>query len=243
MLPDWLHQRTSLTPDRLALVVGDLHWSFRDLDQQATEMAQRLSTLSLSIGDRVALLLWNGAPFVTLVHALSRLGLVLVPLNTRLTPAEVRWQLFDARARLLIYDEVNAQSAIAATHDLPELRLLLLDRWPHHLPPLTSHLPPPTSFSLAAIHTLLYTSGTTGYPKGALLTYGNHWWSAMGSALNLGLHADDRWLACLPLFHVGGLAILLRGVIYGNTVIVHETFDPAAVNRAIDEEGVTSSRW
>jgi O-succinylbenzoic acid--CoA ligase len=72
-----------------------------------------------------------------------------------------------------------------------------------------------------------------------MLTYGNHWWSAVGSVLNLGLRDDDRWLAVLPLFHVGGLAILLRCVIYGIAAVVHETFDPAAVNRAVDEEGIT----
>ena len=63
-----------------------------------------------------------------------------------------------------------------------------------------------------------------------MLTYGNHLWSAVGSALNLGLQPDDRWLACLPLFHVGGLSILLRSVIYGTAAIVHERFDAARVN-------------
>jgi O-succinylbenzoic acid--CoA ligase len=78
-----------------------------------------------------------------------------------------------------------------------------------------------------------------GRPKGVMLTYGNHLWSAVGSALNLGLRGDDRWLACLPLFHVGGLAILMRSVIYGVSVVLQRGFDPAAVNRAIDDEGVT----
>jgi O-succinylbenzoic acid--CoA ligase len=72
-----------------------------------------------------------------------------------------------------------------------------------------------------------------------MLTYGNHLWSAVGSALNLGLREDDRWLACLPLFHVGGLAILLRGAIYGTTAVVHESFDAARVNASIDRDGVT----
>jgi len=73
----------------------------------------------------------------------------------------------------------------------------------------------------------------------ALLTFGNHWWNALGSALNLGLHADDRLLASLPLFHVGGMAILWRSVIYGCTAVVQERFDPAAMNSAIDAEGIT----
>jgi O-succinylbenzoic acid--CoA ligase len=97
----------------------------------------------------------------------------------------------------------------------------------------------PVRVDPAAPHSIIYTSGTTGRPKGAVLTYGNHLWSALGSCLNLGLHADDRWLACMPLFHVGGLSILLRSVIYGIPVVVHGAFDPAAVNRAIDRDGVT----
>jgi O-succinylbenzoic acid--CoA ligase len=72
-----------------------------------------------------------------------------------------------------------------------------------------------------------------------MLTFGNHFWSATGSAFNLGVRGDDRWLAVLPLFHVGGLAILLRSVLYGTTAIVHESFDAAHANRAIDYEGVT----
>ncbi|NTW03538.1 MAG: o-succinylbenzoate--CoA ligase [Oscillochloris sp.] len=72
-----------------------------------------------------------------------------------------------------------------------------------------------------------------------MLSCGNHWWNATASALNLGLRENDRWLAVLPLFHVGGLSILLRGAIYGITVVLHERFDPAAVNAAIDDQGVT----
>src|SRR5262249_12818490 len=94
-------------------------------------------------------------------------------------------------------------------------------------------------FALDAWHSIVYTSGTTGRPKGAILTYANHWWSATASALNLGLLPDDTWLACLPLFHVGGLSILLRSVICGMTAVVQPRFEPAEVNRAIDEQGVS----
>ena len=92
---------------------------------------------------------------------------------------------------------------------------------------------------LSAVHSVIYTSGTSDRPKGATLTYGNHLWSAIGSALNIGLRSDDRWLACMPLFHVGGLSILLRSVIYGTAAFVHQSFDAEAVNRAIDEERTT----
>src|SRR5262249_25011738 len=102
-----------------------------------------------------------------------------------------------------------------------------------------AEMEPRPLIDLSAVHCVIHTSGTTGRPKGAMLTYGNHWWSAIGSALNLGLQADDRWLAVLPLFHVGGLSILMRSVIYGIPAIVQERFDPAAANRAIERDGVT----
>jgi O-succinylbenzoic acid--CoA ligase len=94
-------------------------------------------------------------------------------------------------------------------------------------------------FALSSIHSIVYTSGTTGGPKGVELTFGNHLWSAVGSALNLGLRDDDCWLACLPLCHVGGLAILFRSVIYGMPVVLHERFDAAAVNHEVDAGTVT----
>jgi O-succinylbenzoic acid--CoA ligase len=72
-----------------------------------------------------------------------------------------------------------------------------------------------------------------------MLTTSNFWWSSIGSALNLGTHSDDRWLACLPLFHVGGLSVIIRSAIYGITAIVHDGFEAERVNRAIDEDGAT----
>jgi O-succinylbenzoic acid--CoA ligase len=144
----------------------------------------------------------------------------------------------------------NEKTATALGKSLPELTTISLDDLATNPTDEPSPSPragrgtegeglPARRFDLAALHSIFYTSGTTGRPKGAMLTYGNHLWSAVGSALNLGVLPDDRWLACLPLFHVGGHAILQRSVIYGSTAIVHETFDAARVNAAIDHDGVT----
>src|SRR5690606_37873816 len=73
-------------------------------------------------------------------------------------------------------------------------------------------------YDLAATCSIMYTSGTTGKPKGVQQTYGNHWWSAIGSSLNLGLQEKDSWLCAVPLFHISGLSILMRSVIYGMPV-------------------------
>ena len=215
-VPDWLRQRAASTPARLALVAENVSWSFVDLDRRVDGAVQALRDRGLSQGERVGLLAPNGAAYVVAVHALMRLGAVIVPINTRLTASEIEWQVTDAELQTVLTD-----ADLRGMLDTPAAGV------------------EPRDFDLDAWHSVIYTSGTTGRPKGAILTYGNFWWSAVASALNLGLYADDAWLACLPLFHVGGLSILLRGVICGMRVVVHPRFDPTDVNRAIDELGVT----
>jgi O-succinylbenzoic acid--CoA ligase len=247
-LPDWLAHRARTIPDRLAVIVGGERWTFAELDARANRAARRLAALGVAAGDRVAVLLHNGPAMVELVHAVPRLGAILVPLNARLAAAELAWQTSDVGARLVVAHERTAPLARELGALSPSLaiagasaadaaaigaRAAALDATAADDAPLRDGLDP------AAVHTIVYTSGTTGRPKGAMLTVGNHWWSAIGSALNVGVREDDRWLACLPLFHVGGLAILLRGVVYGTAAVVHESFDAGAVSAAIDEERVT----
>jgi O-succinylbenzoic acid--CoA ligase len=216
VVPDWLRQRARVTPERLALIAEGASWTFAELDRRVDSAVAALRERGITNGQHIGILAPNGPGFVLAVHALMRIGAVLVPVNTRLTPAEVEWQSNDADLRLLLDESAIRQ---------------LLEAKP--APPVER------DFDLARPHSIIYTSGTTGRPKGAILTYANHWWSAIASALNLSLHAEDRWLACLPLFHVGGLSILLRSVIYGMTAIVHARFDPVLVNRAIDAESVS----
>ncbi|MGI9149256.1 MAG: o-succinylbenzoate--CoA ligase [Chloroflexota bacterium] len=215
-VPDWLRQRAETTPERLALVAEPIRISFIELDRRVDAAAQTLRERGLQPGQHVGLLAPNGAGFVVAVHAVMRVGAVLVPINTRLSPLEVQWQTDDAKLSMLL-DEAAVGELIECP---PGPRL---DR----------------EFGMDEPHSIIYTSGTTGRPKGAILSYGNHWASATASALNLGLVAGDRWLACLPLFHVGGLAILLRSVVYGIAAVVHPRFDAAQVNQAIDDQGVS----
>ena len=249
--PDWLRQRASISPERLALLTDDTQLTYAQLDAKAEAAAKRLQAEGVRPGDLVALLAQNGAPYVIAVHAVVRAGAVLLPLNLRLAPAELAWQLKDAAAHRLLFDDSQRETALALRGEAPPLNLISLDELatesahPEALEgpeAIEGRAPTPAAtprFDLSAPHSVLYTSGTTGRPKGAVLTYGNHLWSATASALNLGLQPDDRWLACLPLFHVGGLSILLRSVIYGTAAIVHPGFDAARVNAAIDNDGVT----
>ncbi|MFC4075921.1 o-succinylbenzoate--CoA ligase [Salinithrix halophila] len=231
-MPLWLTKRAALTPERTALASGGGNMTWEDLESQAKVTARRLAKLGIGEGDRVALLMQNGPDMAVVIHALPFLGAVFVPINSRLVPSEIRWQLADAGAKLLLYDLPHRETAETAA----ETEVLSWDRLASLKPaegPLRSHL------HLGELHTIMYTSGTTGRPKGVMLSYGNHWWSATSSVFNLGLDMNDRWLVCTPFFHMSGLSILMRSVLYGITAVIHPSFDPAAANRAIREDGVT----
>ncbi len=248
----WLAERARVSPDRPALHLGDRTIRYGELAARVEHTERGLAALGVGPGDVVAVLLGNGLPFVEVLHAVVHRGAAMLPLNTRLTPRELAQQLGKSAARVLLHgvgplaELAAAATAIGGTSD--SLRSVELEcRGEPALALETPEQRPPTAerpeVDFERTLALIYTSGTTGEPKGALLPHRAFFWSAVGSAFHLGVLPDDRWLACLPFFHVGGLSILLRSALYGTAVIVHERFDPAAVNRAIDEQGATLISW
>ena len=241
-LPDWLTRTAINVPDRLAVAHGPDRWTFAELDRRVALLAGQLASAGVRPGERVALLAGNSLPFVACVHALTRLGAILVPLNLRLTVDELAWQVRDAGVALLLSDAAHVTLATDVVANFPALSCVTLQidatiaTPPAHT---REEVPRENILDLDATQAIMYTSGTTGRPKGAILTYGMHWWNAAASALNLGLLPDDRWLVCLPLYHVGGLTTLIKSVIYGMPVILHDRFDPVAVNAAIRDERIT----
>jgi o-succinylbenzoate---CoA ligase len=246
-LPNWLLKRAQTTPDRTAVIWESETITFQELHNKAIEAAVGLMELGVRKGDHVAVLFPNSLELVVLIHALEYIGAVAVLLNIRLTPYELGWQIADSESKLLLYhhtmqekaNQIKEQSSDAiqfATYQhIADRALAEL----HEIPEKEKMESLQTEFNMHDVHTIVYTSGTTGRPKGVLLRYENHWWSAIGSMLNLGLQTTDVWLACVPLFHVSGLSILMRSVIYGMPIILHATFDPVKVNDAICKQGVT----
>ena len=245
LLPDWLTRCAQNCPQHLAIQYGETQWSFARLDQEASRLARQLATLHVGEGSRVALLAANSLHFVSCVHALTRLGAVLVPLNARLTADELRWQIQDAHVTLLLFDAEHALPATQIAEKVPGLAQATFTpiEASGSIPVLGSlpetDVPLRALIDLQATQAIMYTSGTTGTPKGAIITYGMQWWNAIGSALNLGHQSDDCWLACMPFFHIGGLSILMRSVIYQISVIGQQKFEAEAVNTAIQEQHVT----
>jgi len=234
-IPDWVARRASTHADHAALETpaGDLV-SYAELDGRVGHAAAALVALGAEVGRPIALLAGAGLDFAVLAHAIPRSGAVLMPLNSRLTSDELAYQLGDAGARLLLTDGVHLEQARAAAAS--GVRVVAIE---DELPEGPAVLEGAESLDEATVHSLIYTSGTTGSPKGALLTHGNFYWSAVASGENLSVEVADRWLACMPLFHVGGLSILLRSAIYGTTAVIHDGFDEVRVNQAIRDEGIT----
>ncbi|WP_077619169.1 o-succinylbenzoate--CoA ligase [Bacillus sinesaloumensis] len=230
-IPNWLKQRAFLTPNRTAIKTVNDEVSFLTLHKNVVKKAKRLSFAGVKQNDVVAILMKNSVEMVEVIHALKYIGAVTVLLNIKLTSSELEFQLNDSGAKLLLTEEVLVEKInqfsgkkimITELQDLLEEECEILEY-----------------FSLNQTDTIMYTSGTTGKPKGVIHTYGNHWWSAIGSSLNLGLHQDDCWLVAVPMFHISGLSILYRSVIYGIPAVIHEGFDPKKANDAIMNQGVT----
>lgn len=243
MIP-WLEQRAATTPDRTAFEIEGRAISFAALEVRVRAAAAWLRAAGLRRGDVLATLLWNGLPFVECLHAAARCGATLLPLNARGTAVEIGFALGDAGARLLVHGPGElAETARAAATDAIRVEVapgpgatLAPEGFARTLGAGLDDAERPDAGDRLAI---LYTSGTTGRPKGACLSYAGFLWSAAASALHLGTSPEDRWLACLPLFHVGGLAILVRSVLSGSAVVVHERFDAATVARALEADRIT----
>jgi O-succinylbenzoic acid--CoA ligase len=206
----WLDVAARERPD--AAAVNGV--TYGELSRLADAWALQLLDKGVGIGDRVATTL-SGFDFAVLLHALPRIGAVLVPVNTRLTEGERR-AVLDSAQPTLVLD-----------------RRLEIDVEPHIAAERQSRVDPDAVFAV------IHTSGTTGRPKPVELTYGNFHASALANAANLGVEPDDRWLCCMPLFHVGGLSILTRSAINQTEAVIHDGFDVDKVNHALAEESVT----
>jgi O-succinylbenzoic acid--CoA ligase len=240
---DWLSQRAQISPEQTALIWGQQAWTYGQLHGLVGTISRQLTAADIDAGSHIAVLMPNQVAYVCLIHALARLGAVLVPLNVRLTPDELRWQVEQAECSTIICAaETEAQTTALAT---PGRRLISVD--PPTRPGVkaldefaeTEQSGPGQPLDLDAVQGIVFTSGTTGRPKGTMLTFGNHFWSATASAFRLGTDPADRWLVCMPLYHVGGIAIIFRCCLYGTTVVLQSGFEPTAVIGAIDSHGLT----
>jgi O-succinylbenzoic acid--CoA ligase len=248
-LRDPVSLQAGSAPEETAIVVHESGESltYADLDRAVGETAGRLAALGVGEGDHVGVLMHSRLAFVRLVHAAARLGATLVPLNVRLTPAELSSQVDRADLTLLVCEGDTGAAAAEAAGETP---VASVDD------PTAGGGTSATTAALAAAdpepvttvarglddpQCVLFTSGTTGQPKAVVLTVGNLLASAAASAFRLGVLPDDRWLDPLPMYHMGGLAPVVRSAVYGTTVVLQREFDAAATADALAERDATGT--
>jgi acyl-CoA synthetase (AMP-forming)/AMP-acid ligase II len=231
-------------PDKIALICGDERLTYRELELRVQRVANGLRKRGAGPGDRIVLFLSNGVEIVELFYAAFSVGAIVIPATTRLTPHELRYVCEDSNPFAIVFEGAAAaiSDVLQANRDAvwittgkhvagavayAELR----KEAPDPLPPLSIELEDAL---------IMYTSGTTGQPKGAIVTHSNivvqHYFA---NAIEWGISSEDRYLVTTPLAHRTGFARLANSLTLGGTLVVMKKFDPRETVETIAKEKIT----
>jgi acyl-CoA synthetase (AMP-forming)/AMP-acid ligase II len=245
-----LAHHATRSPDRPMLVFEGATTTYGDMAARTAALAGGLRQRGVGRGDVVALLSYNCPELLEALFAANHLGAVAMPINWRLAAPEVRYILEHSEARALVCDEALLDLANEATKGMedPLLRAAITpaatapDGWTA-LADLRDEADPPPPEPVAAddVHRLMYTSGTTGRPKGVMLTHANLAWKNLAHIVEFGFTSADLGLACGPLYHVGALDLTTTSLIAaGATTVIHRAFDAAAVVDELERSRCTT---
>ena len=235
---DWISHHAGRQPHKLA--IHDLHTgrklTYAALDGRIDRLAGALAARGIGRGDRVALLAPNGTEYFELQFACGRLGAIMLPLNWRLAVPELRYILGDATPSLLVHD---AGFAEAATQLAAQRLEIDHERPDSDYERALAEAPPPLAAQALThddISMVMYTSGTTGHPKGAIITHGMNFWNCVNLGFPALITQDTVQLVVLPLFHTGGLNCYANPVLHaGGTIVIMRAFDPGAALECISD--------
>jgi fatty-acyl-CoA synthase len=246
-LSDLIARHAAFTPDKTATIFEGEALSYAAFAERIEQTARALKAkFGVVRGDRVAILSLNRPDYLVLLYACARLGAMLVPLNWRLAVAEQMFILSDAAAKVLVLEQSFADILSALVTDLPDTPVVGLDFTPPQGCLFDTLLARATGDSrnpqvdLSCPLLIVYTSGTTGRPKGAVLRQDALLWNGVMSRHMHGLTSDDHVLTVLPFFHVGGLNIQTTPALHhGATVTIHSRFTPDAALAAFARDRPT----
>jgi acyl-CoA synthetase (AMP-forming)/AMP-acid ligase II len=232
-----LAHHATRAPDKAITVFEGETTTYQEMARRASALAAGLHERGVGRGDVVGLLSYNCPEFLETLFAANYLGAIAMPINWRLAAPEVRYILEHSEARALVCDEALVGLADDATKGMEAtlLRACVARPAPEGWIALAELRIDPGSLGPASaagdeVHRLMYTSGTTGHPKGVMLTHANLAWKNLAHIVEFGFTSADLGLACGPLYHVGALDLTTTSLIAaGATVIIHRAFDAAAV--------------
>ena len=234
------------TPDRAITVFEGQATTYGEMASRSAALAGGLAERGVARGDVVGLLSYNCPEMLETIFAANHLGAIAMPINWRLAAPEVQYILEHSRARALVSDDAAVDLADQATKAMkdPPVRGMVGEApsadWVA-LADLRATPIDPVSVAGDEVHRLMYTSGTTGRPKGVMLTHANLAWKNLAHLVEFGFSHAEVGLACGPLYHVGALDLTTTTLIAaGATVIIHRTFDAAAVVDELERSRVTT---
>jgi long-chain acyl-CoA synthetase len=243
-IADIVRVHAAARPDAVALVVGDRTITFGELDTRTSRAAQAFAAAGVGFGDRVAFIEKNGAEFFEVVCGLAKLGAVGVPVNWRLAPPEMLHIIDDAQAKVIVVGQ-EFFGHVEAIEDRLSASVVAIgghSRWPDFdawITPYPAEDPGVTTGS-DDVAFLMYTSGTTGPPKGVMLTNNNYFSKSTGITDKWRFDADSVSLAVMPMFHMAGSGWALVGLAEGCATVVLRDVDPPAILEAVARHSITN---
>jgi fatty-acyl-CoA synthase len=236
----WTARRARKTPDRIAVVHNGRQWAYRDLHDRVLRLASVLRRHGVHRGDRVAYLGPNHPAYLETLFATGVSGAVFVPLNMRLAAPEIAYNLSDSGAAVLIHAPEQADVVDRIRDEIPVRHHIALATDYEQLIATSAADPVDEPVDLDDVCLIMYTSGTTGRPKGVVLTHGNITWNSINVLVDVDIASDEITLVVAPLFHTAGLNMTcLPTLLKGGTVVLLSAFDPASVLETIEASRVT----
>lgn len=246
---EWIYKRALTYPDRPFLKQGNLKYNNRQFNEKVNQMAHALIKLGVKKGERVATLMVNSSEFLEIFFACSKMGIIIVPLNFRLAVPELEYIINDCTPRVLIYscDFIETVEKIRTAQETIKDYLkhkgdepaedLSIAEFASTFPATEPVFSEEARFKDPLL--IMYTSGTTGNPKGAVLSHQNFIFGAIHSMISYGINATYKSLVIAPLFHIGALGASATPIIYAGGSLVIESFDnPSEISDLIFKEKI-----
>lgn len=239
-----LERRANLTPNKVGWVNWDEDERYRyaELDRRANKAVNYLQgEYGIGKGDRVSVLALNGLHYSDLFFGLGKIGAIIAPLNWRLAEPELEYILGDCQPELVIYDNESSEGTEELKENYPQANWIHLEKYEKELQAASAERPGTSeTIKKEDPHAILYTSGTTGRPKGAILPHRMILWNSVNTVMSWGLNEKDIAPVVTPQFHTGGLNTVLTPMYHiGGRVVVTKDFDPEDSLRMLERESAT----
>lgn len=236
-----LQNRAVLMGEKEAFVHQSKRWTFQQMNERANGFANYLKKLGLSKGDRIGLLCKNNEDFVAVLMGAAKIGVVTVVLNWRLQVAELQYIIEHSKVKMIVHD-VDFKPVVSALQELIPLDYIISNETEPSLKTMFEGNTDEPEYSAYndEVVLIMYTSGTTGKPKGAMISHNNLFAAGMGLSQTIDWWEEDHFLMVAPFFHIGGIAPLITNIMCGSTMVFMEAFEPMAAWQIIKDEKITT---